>query len=67
MDTQALVEYALKKLDQNKKASHTYYHKVKNTEEYKEKRRRWNSEQYQKKKLKAEIARREEAAIRSNK
>tara|TARA_R110000787_G_scaffold4948_1_gene18610 strand:+ start:395 stop:595 length:201 start_codon:yes stop_codon:yes gene_type:complete len=65
MDTQALVEYALKKLDQNKKASHTYYHKVKNTEEYKEKRRRWNSEQYQKKKLKAEIARREEAAIRS--
>ena len=65
MDTQALVKYALKKLDQNKKASHTYYHKVNNTEEYKEKRKRWNAEQHQKKKLKAEIARREEAAIRS--
>lgn len=65
MDTQALIEYALKKLDQNKKASHTYYHKVKNTEEYKEKRKRWNAEQYQKKKLKEEIARGGGAAIRS--
>tara|TARA_R110000744_G_scaffold95873_4_gene185144 strand:+ start:1217 stop:1417 length:201 start_codon:yes stop_codon:yes gene_type:complete len=65
MDTQALIEYALKKLDQNKKASHTYYHKVKNTEEYKEKRKRWNAEQYQKKKLKEEIARGGGATIRS--
>ena len=57
MDNQALIEYALKKLDQNKKASHTYYHKVKNTEEYKEKRKRWNRAQYEKKKVNIETAR----------
>jgi len=64
MDTQALIEYALKKLDQNKKASHTYYHKVKNTEEYKEKRKRWNRAQYEKKKLILK-QQEEEATIRS--
>ena len=64
MDTQALVEYALKKMDQNKKASYTYYHKVKNTEEYKEKRKRWNRAQYEKKKLILK-QQEEEATIRS--
>ena len=64
MDNQALIEYALKKLDQNKKASYTYYHKIKNTEEYKEKRSKWNKIQYQKKKLIVK-QQEEEAAIRS--
>ena len=51
MDNTKLIEYALRKLEQNRSASKTYYDKVKKTDEYKEKRKRWNKIQYEKKKL----------------
>jgi hypothetical protein len=46
-----LVKFALKVKQQNRECSIRYYNKVKNTEEYKEKRKRWNKEQYARRKM----------------
>lgn len=51
MNEPELIKYALRVRELNRQCSLRYYNKVKNTEEYKEKRKRWNKEQYLRRKM----------------
>lgn len=59
-----LIDFAIKKKAQLNSASLRYYQKVKDTPEYKEKRKKWNKEQHLKRKEKKKIQQQEEEATK---
>jgi len=64
-DLKNLIDYAIKKKKQLNTASLKYYQTVKDSPEYKEKRKRWNKEQHEKRKAKKKEQQGEEATTRT--